>query len=452
MSLEKTIKTLLEGRENIQTVPRPNNERKKLENVGRPNSAEPTSDKTTHTRQAEIQRKIIDEKETIMNRLNTSSTKDLYEKVLSILENKKEKKDDDKDEKKSKKNDDKELDDEPTEVDVEPETKPPVVDGEDDDEDDSDKEDKKKKKMKKEDLDEKVNAYAVGMSQAKKIANDEPPLKKSTIMKGHEIAKKILKKEDVEVIDETSTKKLMNYHDSSISSVSNLSKKAATQSGPEYTASVKKIKNREAGQQLAASKIGGFAKVPSTRNEDVEIEESSYSAKAAHAGKDIGKPGKNFEKIEKSAAKKYGSEEAGKRVAGAVLAKLRKEDFSEEELAFFETIEMHEGFGEYAQKNQNRKDEIKHLKDQMKDRAKMIKVKQQDLETQQKKKELLSIRQQLSALNQDYEHDDVSIIEAVKKSIEIIVKNPAAPFNDAVKGVKSSDAGQTHLTDSKKIK
>ena len=49
----------------------------------------------------------------------------------------------------------------------------------------------------------------------------------------------------------------------------------------------------------------------------------SYSAKAARAGKDIGKPGRNFAKIESSAAKRYGSAAAGKRVAGAVLAKLR---------------------------------------------------------------------------------------------------------------------------------
>jgi hypothetical protein len=49
----------------------------------------------------------------------------------------------------------------------------------------------------------------------------------------------------------------------------------------------------------------------------------SYSAKMAAAGKDIGKPGKQFSSIEQSAAKKYGSKEAGERVAGAVLAKLR---------------------------------------------------------------------------------------------------------------------------------
>ena len=49
----------------------------------------------------------------------------------------------------------------------------------------------------------------------------------------------------------------------------------------------------------------------------------SYSAKAAAHGKDIGKPGKNFSKIASSAAKRYGSKEAGERVAGAILNKLR---------------------------------------------------------------------------------------------------------------------------------
>lgn len=55
----------------------------------------------------------------------------------------------------------------------------------------------------------------------------------------------------------------------------------------------------------------------------------SYSAKQAKKGKDIGKPGKNFKKIAKGAAKKYGSKKAGQKVAGAVLAKLRKEKFEQ---------------------------------------------------------------------------------------------------------------------------
>ena len=44
----------------------------------------------------------------------------------------------------------------------------------------------------------KDDAYAIGMSQAKKKYNDEPPLDKKTITKGHEIAKSILKKENAE--------------------------------------------------------------------------------------------------------------------------------------------------------------------------------------------------------------------------------------------------------------
>jgi len=49
-----------------------------------------------------------------------------------------------------------------------------------------------------EELDEmkKDDAYAIGMAQAKKSMNDEPPLDKKTIEKGHEIAKKVMKNED----------------------------------------------------------------------------------------------------------------------------------------------------------------------------------------------------------------------------------------------------------------
>jgi hypothetical protein len=51
-----------------------------------------------------------------------------------------------------------------------------------------------------------------------------------------------------------------------------------------------------------------------------------YSAKKASAGKDIGKPGKAFAKIAKSAGDRYGSKAAGERVAGAVLNKLRAKE------------------------------------------------------------------------------------------------------------------------------
>jgi len=62
-----------------------------------------------------------------------------------------------------------------------------------------------------------------------------------------------------------------------------------------------------------------------------EVDEASYSAKAARAGKDIGKPGKAFAQIAAKAGKAYGSKERGEKVAGAVLAKLRaKEDVAQE--------------------------------------------------------------------------------------------------------------------------
>lgn len=47
----------------------------------------------------------------------------------------------------------------------------------------------------------------------------------------------------------------------------------------------------------------------------------SAVAKKASAGKDIGKKGKGFEKVAKAAEKKYGSKEAGEKVAAAAMWK-----------------------------------------------------------------------------------------------------------------------------------
>ena len=53
-------------------------------------------------------------------------------------------------------------------------------------------------------IDEKVkNPYAVGMAAAMKATGDKPPLKKSTIIKGHEIAKGIEAKEEAELHEST---------------------------------------------------------------------------------------------------------------------------------------------------------------------------------------------------------------------------------------------------------
>lgn len=75
----------------------------------------------------------------------------------------------------------------------------------------------------------------------------------------------------------------------------------------------------------AAAATGGEEPADRAKRESIErvAEKKSYSAKKAAAGKDIGKPGKQFGKIAKSAGEKYGSAEKGKKVAGAVLKKLR---------------------------------------------------------------------------------------------------------------------------------
>jgi len=60
-----------------------------------------------------------------------------------------------------------------------------------------------KYKAKNEDIKEAVdNPYAVGMAVAKKMKNDEPPLKKSTITKAHDIAKSIAKDDKKEEVTE----------------------------------------------------------------------------------------------------------------------------------------------------------------------------------------------------------------------------------------------------------
>jgi len=80
----------------------------------------------------------------------------------------------------------------------------------------------------------------------------------------------------------------------------------------------------EQEQITESKKAETVARSPLTQalNESA-VAEAGYSAKAARAGKDIGKPGKNFAKIAKGAAERYGSKAAGERVAGAVLNKLR---------------------------------------------------------------------------------------------------------------------------------
>ena len=175
-----------------------------------------------------------------------------------------------------------------------------------------------------------------------KLKSDKEDSKKSFLQKvgDKQIAmvkgavKGLMKKEDVDQIDEknvpTSPEKWARA-------------KAAAKS--KFAVYPSAYANGWASKKYKA--MGGGWK---TAKEEVEYEEmidekSGYSAKAARAGKDIGKPGKAFGMIAKKAGERYGSAEAGKRVAGAILAKLRKEDddWSDEDIdALLEVYELEE--------------------------------------------------------------------------------------------------------------
>ncbi len=97
--------------------------------------------------------------------------------------------------------------------------------------------------------------------------------------------------------------------------------KPATQTKTQVIQQGNKTLGTVSNPQLAAQIKQSIGKGEMSLNPDGQemAEDGDYSAKKAAAGKDIGKPGKNFAKIVKSS----GGGEKGKRIAGAVLAKLR---------------------------------------------------------------------------------------------------------------------------------
>lgn len=81
-------------------------------------------------------------------------------------------------------------------------------------------------------------------------------------------------------------------------------------------------KVQKESQDAATARAGRSSVANDLANQAAPKEATGdYSAKKARAGKDIGKPGKNFEKIAKSAEK--AGAKSGEAVAGAVLKKLR---------------------------------------------------------------------------------------------------------------------------------
>jgi len=108
---------------------------------------------------------------------------------------------------------------------------------------------------------------------------------------------------------------------------------------PKFKANYDKWMAKNPGKKLADF-------IEAMKKREHGVSEASYSAKAARAGKDIGKPGKNFSKIAKGAAERYGSKAAGERVAGAVLNKLRHS----EELDEYSQEEYNQALGDFKAK------------------------------------------------------------------------------------------------------
>lgn len=123
--------------------------------------------------------------------------------------------------------------------------------------------------------------------------------------------KKILAKEE-EQLDELSKETLGSYRSKAAKSIGKALAKGDN----------KTLDKRMAGSVKAGTKIN---------SNEARPRRTAMVNHAFEEGKDLGHPGKNFDKVADKAAKEYGSKEAGKRVAGAVLAKMRAKGIAEEE-------------------------------------------------------------------------------------------------------------------------
>ena len=75
--------------------------------------------------------------------------------------------------------------------------------------------------------DEKVQSpYAIGMAQAMKSTGDQPPLKKSTIKKAHDIAKSVEKNESETTVDETMSRQHFQYVADTLKDIQDPAKRA----------------------------------------------------------------------------------------------------------------------------------------------------------------------------------------------------------------------------------
>ena len=114
----------------------------------------------------------------------------------------------------------------------------------------------------------KDDAYAIGMAQAKKSMNDEPPLEKKTITKGHEIAKKILKKES---LDEKKSAFRLSYDD-----------RYGKHAGFEDAETLADLQNKAANLRKKGFKINKMGRNTSPVKEETIMEFTSQQIKQAY--------------------------------------------------------------------------------------------------------------------------------------------------------------------------
>jgi hypothetical protein len=116
------------------------------------------------------------------------------------------------------------------------------------------------------------NPYAVGMAQAMKAKDDQPPLKKSTITKAHDIAKSIEKDQKEEV----SQKEIDKFHKS-------LDKLVHKSFGYSSDEKKKEIKEEDAYQNDRFAVSGNTAKIDNANTSDKSNHVHAPNAKTAVA-------------------------------------------------------------------------------------------------------------------------------------------------------------------------
>jgi hypothetical protein len=116
------------------------------------------------------------------------------------------------------------------------------------------------------------NPYAIGMAQAMKAKDDQPPLKKSTITKAHDIAKSIEKDQKEEV----SQKEIDKFHKS-------LDKLVHKSFGHSSDEKKKEIKEEDAYQNDRFAVSGNTAKIDNANTSDKSNHVHAPNAKTAVA-------------------------------------------------------------------------------------------------------------------------------------------------------------------------